>query len=80
MTNRLLTLLVGAALITAIGCGGKSRKADETPTESKSAEAEEPVDLDEIPPEQLANSPCGNPDWSKLPPQGPEKEPPSKSE
>jgi hypothetical protein len=74
MSQLVIRALVVTLLCCAVACGGKSRKADEEPTEQKSARKEEPVDLDEIPPEELANSPCGNPDWSRLPPQSPQKE------
>lgn len=72
MRKNLAILSLITLCATSVACGGKNRKADETPTE-QTKKTEDPVDMDEIPPEELANSPCGNPDWSRLPPQGPGK-------
>lgn len=53
----LLCLLVGTA-----GCSSAPSRADKPATEQ-----DDPLDLDAPSPEELADSPCGNPNWSKLP-------------
>ena len=57
--------LIVSIVALSVACGGKQKTADTTPTE-KSAK-QEPADLDAVTSAELANSPCGNPDWSKLP-------------
>ena len=65
----LLLVLLAALLVAATGCSGGAERPDGTPTEEYieggAAVNEEALDLD-VPFDP--DSPCGNPDWSKLPP------------
>ena len=60
--KRFLFIIIACALLAA--CGSKQQRADEQPTEAATADA---ADLDEVDAADLADSPCGNPDWSRLP-------------
>jgi hypothetical protein len=62
----LRTLLLAGTLALA-ACSSAPERADKPPVET-----DDPLDMDAPSPEQLADSPCGNPDWSKLPPNMPE--------
>lgn len=57
--------LIFIVMFAAVGCGGAKAKPDGQVTDGGGQT--EPADLDEVDPEALADSPCGNPDWSKLP-------------
>ncbi len=61
-----LTLLMTALLLGSLGCSSAPERADKAPVES-----DDPLDLNAPTPEAMADSPCGNPDWSKLPPSMP---------
>lgn len=56
------TLAILALAFALAGCSSPPTKADKQPVEQ-----DDPLDLDAPSPEELADSPCGNPDWSKLP-------------
>lgn len=55
---RVATFLAWASLLF-IGCGGTQKVKPDL--------SGDPADLDAPTAEQLAATPCGNPDWSKLP-------------
>lgn len=65
--------LLAAVLLVLSACASepepKPQKAPKEPTEKRTVEVEEPS------PEELANSPCGNPDWAQLPPGAEDKAP-----
>lgn len=61
------TFFIGLLLTVSFcttACGGKKQVPDEQLTERTT---DDPADLDEVDAADLADSPCGNPDWSKLP-------------
>ena len=58
-------LLAITLALWTFGCGKKAQRQDEQPTE---VVADEPVDLDAVDSEKLGSAPCGNPDWSQMPP------------
>jgi hypothetical protein len=59
---RFLAALLASLSLGASGCSSSPERADRPPVET-----DDPLDMDAPTPEQLADSPCGNPDWSKLP-------------
>ncbi|QDG49954.1 hypothetical protein FIV42_04130 [Persicimonas caeni] len=71
-----VSALFAAALFVFAGCASepkpKPQKVEKAPAQKKKA-----VQVKEPTPEELANSPCGNPDWAQLPP-GAEDKAPSK--
>lgn len=54
------------AAICAAGCGKKDTRPDPEPVEQ--AQGGDPVNLDAVDSAVLGDAPCGNPDWSQLPP------------
>lgn len=63
-----LAVVVAASVMLA-GCGKKTQRDDQQPIEE--TESGEPVDLDAVDSLKLGSAPCGNPDWSQLPPGSP---------
>jgi type IV secretory pathway VirB10-like protein len=70
--NRLIistTLLLFA--LTGIACGGnKQKKADEQPAQQQTKADKKPdadTKVEKPDDKELADSPCGNPQWAKLP-------------
>lgn len=65
MRRAWLQLLL-VSLLAAVGCAKKEAKPDVQPVEQTTST--DPVDLDAVSSEALGEAPCGNPDWSRLPP------------
>lgn len=61
-------LLLTLCLSATTACGKKSERPD-GPVTQQPADTVDPVDLDAVDAQTLDSTPCGNPDWSKLPPQ-----------
>jgi hypothetical protein len=68
MAARAAALLLAASLGLA-ACAGKQK------VKASGEDPGETVDLEQVDPEVLAECPCGNPDWSKLPEGSDEPEP-----
>lgn len=69
--RRLLILLAMASLAISVGTGCRNKKKDDqqvTEKRTKSKKKTDPIEMEGPSPEELANSPCGNPDWAGLPP------------
>lgn len=60
------TLLLALLLGLLVGSTACSSSPDERPGPT-SEQLAEPLDLEEPTPTELADSPCGNPDWTRLP-------------
>ena len=68
---RILVLFALFGLIAGVGTGCRNKKKDDrqvTEKRTKTKKKTDPIEMDGPSPEELANSPCGNPDWAKLPP------------
>lgn len=70
--EKLLAIAVLLALMFAApACKSNKGKKDAPEDTIKGAQrggdGEDPVDMDAPSEEELADSPCGNPDWAKLP-------------
>ena len=78
MMIRTLAYLVALVLVcgSVTACGAKQTREDSKPTAETSDDSDRPdqtgQEVDKPSKKQLADSPCGNPSWAKLP-EGAEK-------
>lgn len=80
MHERRLTTYASALFVAALfvfaGCASEPEpKPDEAQKAATQKKAKKTIEVEKPSPEELAKTPCGNPDWAQLPPGAEDKTP-----